>query len=113
MVVINRLEDIEKIEDGGIRRYVHRLFLQCYETYTEGEKLKDFSLEAYGEVVIIENDEEFPNEPLFEYLLKDTVQGQTLYCGGILRNNEEIVSYIISERVLSNEQRRIIEEELC
>lgn len=108
VIVINKLEDIEKIElsediPKDYKDEIKRKFIEVYDNISPVESICEFSLEEYGQIVVLEPSDDIRNlsdiglddgglmecyPEWIEYKMLDKTE---VYYICIVRNNENAV----------------------
>lgn len=116
MITIRTWNDIQAIKkniDPSLYLLLTNRFKQLYQIFcSNGSKpLEHFSLQDYGEILIVEHDCEI-TEKLFEQVTKHTIQQRIYYIAAFLFNNEICCDYLIPAENISNHQIKLLEQEL-
>lgn len=112
IIKINYKEDLSKIRNADILRYIENQMEYICESYGFEGELDSFSLYGIGEITLIERENEIPLFLPFEYVEKYKIGDTELFDAGYLRNNEEIISYIIPSDILSPDIKAMLELEM-
>ena len=105
-------EDLEKIGNPDIRQYIESQLEYICEAYGFEGEFDAFSNYGIGELILIEKQNEIPLFIPFEYVEYHKIGDTELYDAGYLRNNEEILSYIIPSDILEPEIKELLEREI-
>ena len=105
-------EDLAKIGNQDVLRYIEDEINYLCEIYGFEWEFDAFSNYGIGELILIEKQNEIPLFLPFEYVEKHKIGHTELYDAGYLRNNEEILSYIIPSDILEPEIKELLEREI-
>jgi hypothetical protein len=120
VIVINKLEDIEKIElsediPKDYKDEIKRKFIEVYDNISPVESIDEFSLEEYGQIVVLEPSDDIRNlsdiglddgglmdsyPEWIEYKMLDKTE---VYYICIVRNNENVVVIYIRKDIFDDE----------
>ena len=105
-------EDLAKISNQDVLRYIEDEINYLCGVYGFEEEFDAFSNYGIGELILIEKQSEIPLFLPFEYVEKHKIGDTELFDAGYLRNNEEIISYIIPSDILSPDIKAMLELEM-
>jgi hypothetical protein len=120
VIVINKLEDIEKIElsediPKDYKDEIKRKFIEVYDNISPVESIDEFSLEEYGQIVVLEPSDDIRNlsdiglddgglmecyPEWIEYKMLDQTE---VYYICIVRNNENAVVIYTRKDIFDDE----------
>ena len=115
MIYILRIEykeDLERIENLDIVRYIKEEIECISEESGYEDEFDSFTFYDLGELFLIEKEEEFPYHLPFEYCSCKHIGNTRFYAAGYLRTNEDIIEYIIPDEIITDRLREFLENEI-
>lgn len=111
IIRINYKEDLEKVANPDIVRYIKEEIECISEEFGYEDEFDSFTFYDLGEMFIVEREDEVPLHLPFEFVTVKKVGDTSFFTAVYLRTNDDPIEYIIPFDILDDEIKALLEDE--
>ena len=112
IIRINYKEDLERIENPDIVRYIKEEIECISKEFGYEDEFDSFTFYDLGEMFIVEREDEVPLHLPFEFVTVKKVGDTSFFTAGYLRTNEDLIEYVIPFEILSEDIKSLLTDEI-